>query len=374
MVGFKGEIGGDVQLNFRIISPAYAAAAQAQAQRRRDTAIATAAASFATFAAMYPLDVVRTRFQVKDGRLFSGIPTYKSTSHALLTIRRCEGFRGLYAGFLTSMLGSVLSWILFLYFYKRPGQRYSKNMNVRRQNMNVKRQNMNAKTYLSFYSYKRPEQRYSKNMNAKTFSPDFLSTKEAEALACLSTNPIWLIKTRFQLQTPLQRTQPYAGIYDAFRTIMREEGWRALCKGLVPHLFVVVSNGVIQHTAFQELRRVLLKYRSNSTQSIYGSYYKDKLHYYEFALLAGCSAGVATIMINPFQVIASRLQQRPSMDGLPKYMGSWHIVKETARFEGIRGFYKGIIPNFLKTVPATSVIFIFHGIVTKSLKLMRSND
>ena len=29
---------------------------------------------------------------------------------------------------------------------------------------------------------------------------------------CLCTNPIWLVKTRLQLQTPLHQTPPYSGL------------------------------------------------------------------------------------------------------------------------------------------------------------------
>lgn len=84
---------------------------------------------------------------------------------------------------------------------------------------------------------------------------------------CLCTNPIWLVKTRLQLQTPLHQGQPYSGFHgllpfhinsfmifcdfhhllciawflipDALKTILREEGWTALYRGLMPSLFLV---------------------------------------------------------------------------------------------------------------------------------------
>lgn len=54
-----------------------------------ENATAGAVAGFATVAAMHPLDVVRTRFQVNDGRI-SNLPTYKNTAHAVFTIARLE--------------------------------------------------------------------------------------------------------------------------------------------------------------------------------------------------------------------------------------------------------------------------------------------
>ncbi|XP_065851223.1 folate transporter 1, chloroplastic isoform X2 [Euphorbia lathyris] len=317
--------------------PTSAAQAHSQSESKWqwENAVAGAAAGFATVAATHPLDVVRTRFQVNDGRV-SNLPTYKNTAHAIMAIGRCEGFKGLYAGFLPSVLGSTVSWSLYFFFYGRAKKRYSQNMDAK-------------------------------------LSPGLhlLSAAEAGALVCLCTNPIWLVKTRLQLQTPLHRTQPYAGLYDALRTIMREEGWSALYKGLVPSLFLV-SHGAIQFTAYEELRKVVVDYRSK--QKNYGSSDIHVLNSFDYAVLGGSSKVAAMIVTYPFQVIRARLQQRPSMDGVPKYMDSWHVVKETVRFEGFRGFYKGIIPNLLKNAPAASITFIVYENVVKSLKLMRSND
>ncbi|KAG7034115.1 Folate transporter 1, chloroplastic [Cucurbita argyrosperma subsp. argyrosperma] len=54
-----------------------------------ENATAGAVAGFATVASVHPLDVVRTRFQVYDGR-GSNLPTYKNTVNAILTIARME--------------------------------------------------------------------------------------------------------------------------------------------------------------------------------------------------------------------------------------------------------------------------------------------
>jgi hypothetical protein len=90
-----------------------------------ENATAGAVAGFATVAAMHSLDVVRTRFQVNDGR-GSSLPTYKNTAHAVFTIARLEGLRGLYAGFFPAVIGSTVSWGLYFFFYGRAKQRYAR--------------------------------------------------------------------------------------------------------------------------------------------------------------------------------------------------------------------------------------------------------
>ncbi|XP_062102484.1 folate transporter 1, chloroplastic isoform X2 [Humulus lupulus] len=312
------------------------AALQPRSERWQwENATAGAVAGFATVAAMHPLDVVRTRFQVNDGRV-TNLPTYKSTVHAVFTITRLEGLRGLYAGFSPAVIGSTISWGLYFFFYDRAKQRYSRHR----------------------------EGKLSPGLH-------LVSAAEAGGLVCLCTNPIWLVKTRLQLQNPLHQTRPYSGIYDALRTIMREEGWMALYKGIVPGLFLV-SHGAIQFTAYEELRKVIIDFKSRKRIEKSGG--SDAvLNSIDYAALGATSKIAAILLSYPFQVMRSRLQQRPSSEGIPKYMDTWHVVKETARFEGVRGFYKGITPNLLKNVPAASITFIVYENVLKLLKLARTD-
>ena len=73
------------------------------------------------------------------------------------------------------------------------------------------------------------------------------------------TNPVWLIKTRMQLQ--MKKTsdsykvkKPYTGLIDAARTIVREEGFWALYKGTVPAL-ALTSHGGVQFVAYEFLKK-----------------------------------------------------------------------------------------------------------------------
>ncbi|KAH1058829.1 hypothetical protein AAZX31_02G049800 [Glycine max] len=302
-----------------------------------ENATAGAAAGFATVAVMHPLDVVRTRFQVNDGRV-SNFPSYKNTAHAVFTIARSEGLRGLYAGFLPGVLGSTISWSLYFFFYDRAKQRYARNR----------------------------EGKLSPGLH-------LASAAEAGAIVSFFTNPVWLVKTRLQLQTPLHQTRPYSGVYDAFRTIMREEGFSALYRGIVPGLFLQVSHGAIQFTAYEELRKVIVDFKSKG--STVDNQNPDKLlNSVDYAVLGATSKLAAVLLTYPFQVIRARLQQRPSGDGVPRYMDTLHVVKETARFESVRGFYKGITANLLKNAPASSITFIVYENVLKLLKPARRND
>ncbi|XP_061360864.1 folate transporter 1, chloroplastic-like, partial [Gastrolobium bilobum] len=134
-----------------------------------------------------------------------------------------------------------------------------------------------------------------------------------------------------------------------------------------------VSHGAIQFTAYEELRKFIVDLKSKGCKIHHQN--PDKLlNSVDYAVLGATSKIAAILLTYPFQVIRARLQQRPSGDGVPRYMDSWHVVKETARFEGVRGFYKGITPNLLKNAPASSITFIVYENVLKFLKVARRND
>jgi solute carrier family 25 folate transporter 32 len=84
-------------------------------QWKWENAAAGAVAGLVTVVALHPLDIVRTRFQVHDGRQTTTIPKYKDTVHALYTIAKVEGLRVLYAGLFPAVLGSSLSWGLYFF-------------------------------------------------------------------------------------------------------------------------------------------------------------------------------------------------------------------------------------------------------------------
>ncbi|KAK3026547.1 hypothetical protein RJ639_041844, partial [Escallonia herrerae] len=124
-------------------------------------------------------------------------------------------------------------------------------------------------------------------------------------------------------------------------------------------MMLLVTHGAIQFTAYEELRKVVVGYKSKESE-LSSSSADDLLNSIDYATLGASSKLAAILLTYPSQVIRSRLQQRPSKDGIPRYMDSWHVLKETARFEGFQGFYKGITANLLKNIPAASITFIVY--------------
>lgn len=200
----------------------------------RDT-VSGATAGMVSVLALHPLDVIKTRLQVQDG-IDRRAATYRGTVHAFRTVVRSEGALGLYAGLSPAVIGSTLSWAAYFGCYNNAKQRYAAMFEV---------EHLPSHLHL-------------------------LSAAEAGLVVSLATNPIWVAKTRLQLQRrePSRAPEgggartagggaaaaPYRGFVDCITRIARAEGVPGLYRGIAPSLFLV-SHGALQFAAYEKLKR-----------------------------------------------------------------------------------------------------------------------
>lgn len=290
-------------------------------------AIAGGAAGVITSLLLHPVDVIKVRFQVQDG--VSTAVTYTNVRGAFGAIVATEGWRGLYRGAGAAAAGSGLSWGLYFYLYEACKRRFNQGG---------------------------PGER------ATTAAVNMYAAWEAGALTCCVTNPVWLVKTRLQLQTgstaPELADAPYRGMVDALRRIVKEEGLLALYKGMLPAL-ALVAHGSVQFTVYEEL-----KFRAADALASPLSASPTL-----FAIGAA-SKVVATTVTYPAQVVKSRLQQRFVRSSVPDYSGVVDCVTKVAAREGAAGFYKGFIANLLRVTPQSALTLVAYEQMRAALRVM----
>ena len=66
--------------------------------------------------------------------------------------------------------------------------------------------------------------------------------------------------------------------------------------------------------------------------------------------MGSCSSFCGQIMAYPLQLIRTKLQSS-GLPGRPVYTGVTDVVKQVWEQGGPRGFYRGIVPNFMKGIP-----------------------
>lgn len=196
---------------------------------------------------LIPLDIVKLRLQVNESKTHSKKSTTFRSLRIMGGIIKYEGIFGLYQGWIPAFIGSSVSWGGYFYFYEQ-----FKHQLVQ---YKLSHNTINSSDHNNF----------SKNTAAITKPSDVLTSLDhfilaisASSVMVAITNPIWLVKTRIQLQ--LKRAgqtlnlKPYNGMIDAFRTIVQEEGIMALYKGIGP-AFLLTSHAGVQFSVYEALRK-----------------------------------------------------------------------------------------------------------------------
>lgn len=80
------------------------------------------------------------------------------------------------------------------------------------------------------------------------------------------------------------------------------------------------------------------------------------MEYLTFAALSKLFAATATY---PYQVVRARLQ-----DQYRDYKGVMDVVSQTWRYEGVRGFYKGLSPYMVHVTPNICLVFLIYEMFT----------
>ncbi|XP_071051619.1 solute carrier family 25 member 32-like [Onthophagus taurus] len=276
---------------------------------------------------LHPLDVIKIRFAVHDGRS-GATPKYTGIANAFVTIYRQEGVKGLYRGVTPNCWGAGSSWGLYFLFYN---------------SLKVFIQKGNIQQPLS------PTQH-------------LLAASQAGAFTLLFTNPLWVVKTRLCLQYGFlePNKEMYKGMMDALTKIYSKEGVRGYYKGFLPGLFGV-SHGAIQFMVYEEMKNKYNFYQGTSITT--------KLTSFEYLTCAAVSKLVAAATTYPYQVIRARLQNQHY-----SYDGATDCIVKTWSFEGWRGFYKGLGTNLLRVTPATMITFLTYENVVHFLMKKRVEE
>ncbi|KAK3152436.1 hypothetical protein QOZ80_2BG0158850 [Eleusine coracana subsp. coracana] len=176
----------------------------------------------------------------------------------------------------------------------------------------------------------------------------------AGAIAQTAIYPMDLVKTR--LQTYGGSRIPSIGTLS--KDIWMREGPRAFYRGLVPSLLGMVPYAGIDLTVYETLKEMSKTYVLKDSDP--GP-----------LVQLGCgtiSGALGATCVYPLQVIRTRLQAEQA-NSESAYRGMTDCFRKMLQCEGISAFYKGLIPNLLKVVPAASITYLVYETMKKKLSL-----
>lgn len=248
-----------------------------------------------------------------------------------------QGARGLYAGAVPALVGNTAVWAVY------------------------------------FPCYEAAKRRASDAQGGAPLGPGgtMLAAAQAGALAATLTNPLWVVKTRLQLQRRERASAPgsarspaagpqYRGLYDGLRRVAAEEGVRGLYAGLGPSL-LLVSHGMFQFAAYESLRA-----QATSQGAL-------PLSAPSAALCGAASKLLASLLTYPVQVLRSRLQQKGGDAAMREVGGSvWTGLRALLANEGPWAAYRGFGAHLLRVLPDASLKFAFYEAMRRALRAEHS--
>ncbi|CCC69430.1 hypothetical protein NCAS_0C04400 [Naumovozyma castellii] len=271
---------------------------------------------------MYPLDVVKTRFQLqinKKALATSSVAVPKQPEHSsilscLSKILKEEGFKNLYKGMSPPLLMEV------------------------------------PKRAVKFASNEQFQQIMMKKFKLKevTSTVTLLAGTFAGITESLIVVPFELVKIRLQdaqsdYRSPIRCTrtiienQGLFGIYAGFEsTIWRNTIWNASYFGLIFQVKKFIPRAK-STTKFQGIRNDFL-----------------------VGAIAGCMSCFLSV---PFDVVKTRMQGSKKTSSGMCYGWAWQSVFLIYRTEGIKGIYKGILPIICRYGPGGGLLLVvFNGV------------
>lgn len=192
----------------------------------------------------------------------------------------------------------------------------------------------------------------------------FVAGAIAGSIACAACYPLDLVKTRLIVDSHGN----YRGIVGAMSTIVRQDGVTGLYNGLTASMAVVVPTLALSYSAYGTIKSLAL-----NSEHHYLSREVDGRQTITFmgGLACGSLSGIissaftfpADLVRRQIQVQGFNFQSPTPSDSINKTTllqqrpGSVQIIREIFRNSGVRGFFRGFLPEILKITPMVGITF-----------------
>ncbi|KAH3683304.1 hypothetical protein WICPIJ_005720 [Wickerhamomyces pijperi] len=280
-----------------------------------------------------PFDVVKTRLQsdvysasyrkaMQSNNIFlQGAQHFKETFGIIRSVRRTEGFTALFKGLGPNLAGVIPARSINFFTYGVCKDTLSRNFN-----------NSQEATWIHL-----------------------MAAITAGIATSTATNPIWMIKTRLQLDKATSKQ--YKNSIDCLKTIVKKEGFFALYKGLFASYLGSVES-TLQWMLYEQMKFIIHQKSEQRKREGHKVTTLDTiLEWGARSGSAGFAKFVASLITYPHEVIRTRLRQAPTEGGKPKYTGVIQCFKLVMKEEGLVSMYGGLTPHLLRTVPNSIIMF-----------------
>ena len=199
---------------------------------------------------------------------------------------------------------------------------------------------------LYFWSYSTCKSTLNAMITPNTEIVHMASAASAGLMSSCTTNPLWVIKTRMQLE---RRTG--AGILTVMRSIYQERGIRGFWRGVSASAYGIIET-VLHFVIYEKLKSKWTESQRRENDK------KTVQDFLAMMVCGGVSKTVATTVAYPHEVARTRLREAGN-----KYSTFWGTLATVHREEGVLGLYRGLGTNLVRQIPNTAVMMATYELV-----------
>lgn len=205
----------------------------------------------------------------------------------------------------------------------------------------------------AFFEELKTRFRGNESQREATIIERFVSGSVAGCMAQSTIYPLEVLKTRLVLR----KTGEYSSAFDCAKKIIQNEGAGAFYKGYVPNVLGIIPYAGTDLAVYETLKRFYMKRHGlDETPSI------------PVLLMCGTTSTIIGQLVSyPLALIRTRLQAQEVPMNSSKRDTMTKLLNNIWEGEGIRGLYRGLIPNIFKVVPAVSISYVVYEHMKKKL-------
>ncbi|KAJ3595446.1 hypothetical protein NHX12_004749 [Muraenolepis orangiensis] len=212
-------------------------------------------------------------------------------------------------------------------------------------------------TSIKFMAYEQYKKLLSSEGSKVEIHQRFMAGSLAGATAQTALYPMEVMKTRLTLR----KTGQFSGMFHCAKTILHKEGVKAFYKGYIPNLLGIIPYAGIDLAVYESLKNYWLSYYAKDTANP------------GILVLLGCgtiSSTCGQLASYPLALIRTRMQAQATLDPSDQPSMS-ELVKRIMAKEGFFGLYRGILPNFMKVIPAVSISYVVYEYMKTGLGISK---
>ncbi|KAI1780629.1 mitochondrial carrier [Hypoxylon cercidicola] len=169
--------------------------------------------------------------------------------------------------------------------------------------------------------------------------------------------PLDTLKFRLQSEYVSGGPRGNALLFQTASKMWKEGGIRATYRGVTMGLIGMFPYSAIDMGTFELLKTTYVTYKARAT----GVHEEDtQPSTFVTGIMGATSGAFGASVVYPLNVLRTRLQTQGTSMHPARYTGIWDVGRKTIQNEGMRGLYKGLMPNLLKVAPALSITWMVY--------------